>query len=283
MKTWMRFSKILIIVTLLGSVGCQNKAFDVAPAEPGPGFIPPGPTPVPTPPGPYPTPTPIVRTCREVLQTIQVPVKVLFVVDTSGSNLQADDGGIGSDPYKTYRGNSIQAFFNSYSTMPNFSWGFITFQDYTANAIIGWSPEQPAFTASPLDMQQAIESFYQIEDNYNTPYRSALGLASSAIYGDFPSTPHTKYVVVFLSDGMPVPSVAEQTLISDVQNLVATAPGQVSFNTIYYGSINQEASTRLYNMSVAGLGRFLDTNTPNGRSFPIESVIRIPGIDCTPF
>ncbi len=222
----------------------------------------------------------IPQNCQDQLQQITVPVKMLFVVDVSGSNASNP----GTDPNKVVRGGSIQEFFNLYGTKPNFWWGFTYFAGTTSSALIGYNNDasQPAFTNNPTDMLMAIQVFLnQIGDSGNTPYVAALDLAIKAIQNDTVYTPDTSWVVVWLSDGMPVPDVNNAILTSKVQTLIGLRPGKVTFNAVYYGPLNPTASGRLQMMTMVGGGKFLDTNAnPNGKSFQIVDVINVPGTIC---
>lgn len=220
----------------------------------------------------------IGQDCHPILTTLNVPIKLLFVVDISGSNLEADDGSPGSDPNKNFRGGSITQFFADYVRYSNFYWGFITFNNSSTRSLIS-----PAFSNNGYSMQNAINAFYNTPDIGTTPFVPAIQAAKNAIASDTTRTANTKYIVVFLSDGLPVPDVNTSTLVSEVQKVVNTVPGQVTFNTIYYGIYNPTASSRLSSMANAGGGLFLDTNAnPSGRDFQIDHVINVPGVECNP-
>lgn len=203
-----------------------------------------------------------------------LPIKVILVVDTSGSNADQVNS-YGTDHYKNLRGGSIQTFFDKYRTHGNFSWGFVVFQDSSAYSLIS-----TGFSNQPADMQNAIRAFYNISDGGGTPYRPALARARQMIQNDG-SGEDTKYIVVFISDGLPDPAVSNSTLRSDIQALLAARPGKVSLSAIYYGHINDQAAERLAMMANYGEGGFLDANTSYGQTFSIESVIQIPGT-CAP-
>ncbi len=220
-------------------------------------------------------------TCRDQLSEQTVPVKVVLVVDTSGSNVRQGTNP-GTDPDKRQRGGSIQDFFNSYRNQTNFSWSFLVFQGSSAFSLIGNSSVAPNFSLDATEMQQAINRFYDGFDEGNTPYRAALAKAHQAILNDYSSTRETKYIVIFISDGVPDPAVSNSTLRSDIENLMAAKPGQISLSSIYYGPYNQEASDRLAVMALYGGGGFLDANSSNGQTFQIESVIQVPGTNCQP-
>lgn len=218
--------------------------------------------------------------CYTVLHQQTVPVKMLFVVDTSGSNR----GFNGTDDRRVVRGESLQTFFNDLGTRANFNWGFITFHASIATPMIA-SGVLPIFSSQTADMQNALNAFkanYQ-DDGGNTPYEAALDMAQQAILNDRGSN-DSKYIVVFLSDGMPDPAVATDVLINHVRQIVGTKPGRVTFNTVYYGSGgNTAAIERLSGMAKAGSGNFLNTNlNPTQKSFLISNIVNIPGQVCTP-
>lgn len=219
------------------------------------------------------------QSCSSELRTLTVPIKLLFVVDTSGSNA---DGPYysGSDPGKSIRGGSIQKFFNDYGSHSNFSWGFITFSGSTARSLIG-SSSSSSFTTNKTVMQNAINSFYSLVDSDLTPYRAALLLATQALASDPTWTKDTKYIVVFISDGVPDPYVDDATLQSDVSTLMNQHSNQITFNAIYYGTYDADASDRLTKMTSIGHGKFLDTNTnQSGTDFEISDTVNIPGENC---
>lgn len=221
-------------------------------------------------------------TCSTVLSDLSVPAKILFIVDTSGSNVSQSNG-VGTDKDKSYRKGSIQEFFNNYSVKPNFSWGFVTFSYSSATSYIGDTWSNPSmFSKTSADMQKALDSFLNATDEGDTPYNAAIRKAADAIETDSSKTPDTKYIVVFLSDGLPSPAVANSTITSDISQLMAKAPGRVSFNTIYYGIPSEGGRDLMQLMANVGGGQFLDTNLAGlGRSFPISNVIKVPGEVCT--
>lgn len=217
------------------------------------------------------------ESCTKQLQSTSYPIKVLFVVDTSGSNA----GMGGSDPTKAVRGGSINEFFTTYHARTNFSWAFTYFSGSMSTSLIG-SAGNPSFTSNASAMQNAIGSFYGITDYGLTPYKAALQLARQALVNEAAASPaNTKFVVVFLSDGVPDPVVDDATLRAEVQSIAAVRPGAVSFNTIYYGDADAVANARLKMMATVGAGQFLDTNArPNGKQFVISDVINVAGLNC---
>lgn len=221
--------------------------------------------------------------CSTVLNQITTPVKLLFVVDTSGSNA----GLCGSycaptDLNKVMRSGSIQAFFNDYANKPNFYWSFIYFQQTFASALINsGNSNDPIFTSSTSVMQNAINSFMNVTDQGETPYPQALQMAQQAISMDA-NAANTKYIVVFMSDGMPYPDPGDSVIDPEVQSLVNARPGQTSFNTVFYGYQNDtQAASRLQSYATLGGGLFLNVwSNPTGKDFQIVNTISVPGSTC---
>jgi len=211
----------------------------------------------------------IPQTCEDQLQQLTIPVKMLFIVDTSGSN--ASDPG--TDRNKVVRGQSIQEFFDLYKNKSNFQWDMTIFSGTTSSPLIS------GFTANAATMQQAINNFFGVTDAGQTPYMAALNLGQDILTNDTNRTAQTKWIVVFMSDGMPNPSVDQTTLNNKVAQITGVIPGQVSFNTVYYGPSDATAAARLQSMATAGGGKFLNTNQAQ-RTFPIADVVTVPGQPC---
>lgn len=220
-------------------------------------------------------------TCSEVLQNLTVPVKVVFSVDISGSNEDHyDKDGVwhpGNDIGKARRGGAIESFFNTYGSRVNFSWAFLTFNFGSSYSLIGLATN-PRFSTSASQMSSAIRAFYNLADDDGTPYEAALSRIEQTIANDSGRGTDTKYVVVFISDGRPDPDVDTATLINKVHAIQALAPGQVTFNTIYYGATSADAQNRLATMASAGGGAYL--NAADGRVFDINDAIQVPGTTC---
>lgn len=216
------------------------------------------------------------------LSTTLVPIKVLLVVDASGSNAT---GANPTDLDKVMRAGSIEQFFTDYGAKANFNWVLNSFKKSTSTAHIsgGFGPGSV--------MPSAINAFKAVVDEGSTPYKAAINLAKSQIIDDASATAETKYIVVFLSDGMPmdyemnsnnvITANGLDALKSDVSELVNLKPGRISFNTVYYGASNATASNVMLSMAVTGGGQFLDVNlNPGAKSFLINSVVTVPGTNC---
>lgn len=215
--------------------------------------------------------------CSEQLRTLSVPIKVLFVVDKSGSNVQGDFGTPPTDPDKSMRGGSIQKFLNEYGAKPNFSWAFLTFNDNTLNSLTGSGGN---VFGSAMIMQNAINQFMATTDSGNTPYQVALQGGQGAIAGDSSKTSQTKYIVVFVSDGMPNPAISQSDVLGHVQAILNSAPQQTTFNSIFYGTGQPAAGELMRAMAATGLGSFLDANLSPTRILNIGDLVRVPGVSC---
>ena len=227
------------------------------------------------------------------LTQLTIPIKILFVVDTSGSNAVATkntgtntcgptDVGCApaTDPNKTFREGSIMDFFNAYQSKTNFSWSIDGFQDTSANSFMTGS----SFVFSNAsDMQTAIARFNNYTDQNATPYIAGLNAAITTIAND-PDLHSTAahpplYNVIFISDGYPTDGF--DTSDGVIQSLLALAPGRVTLSTVYYGTINDSnAANALYYMSVVGQGQFVNVDTGSTSSIAFDDLINIPNGDC---
>lgn len=211
--------------------------------------------------------------CRNVLHNTTLPIKPVFIVDVSGSNKSNNNNQPGSDPKRVVRGDSIERFYNTYKAKSNFGWSFSTFAASSANVLLAMG--------NSASMGNAIATFRAMNDAGETPYIAALNAAKNNIAGDTGRAPNTKYMVIFLSDGLPNPDVDQATLNSKVTEVVSTVPGAVSFNAIYYGAVDAQASNRMKSMAQTGGGNFLDTNAnPTGKDFLITDLVVVPGVVC---
>jgi hypothetical protein len=211
--------------------------------------------------------------CRDELHSITTPIRPVFIVDVSGSNKMNNNNQPGSDPNRIVRGDSIERFYNTYKNKGNFNWSFSTFAGNSATILLAMGNSN--------SMNNAINTFRNMGDSGETPYIAALNAAKNNIAGDTNRPAGTKYMVVFLSDGLPNPAVNQSTLNAKVAEILAVVPGAISFNSVYYGAVNNDASDRLKLMAQAGAGNFLDTNAnPTGKDFLITDLVVIPGINC---
>jgi hypothetical protein len=219
------------------------------------------------------------------------PTKVLFMVDTSGSNVQmttnACAGGFcqdpPSDPNKSFRMGGIMSFFSQFQNANNFSWGLLTFSAGQSYNLTGG--QQSIFTNSPSVMANAINSLGQVPDQGDTPYQLAFNTAQQSIAAD-PQSAQSNYFLILVTDGYPTDfydgtgNVQTQAVLNSVGGLVNTSPGHVTLSTLYYhnGPSDPTASGLLQQMAQTGRGEFADVNTANTSLYPISQLV--PGTNC---
>lgn len=260
-----------VAIGLLGACNPTNYSF--APSEDSSVVAQTTPTPILN---PVPTITPPV-TCTNELHSLQTPLKVLFVVDMSGSNALSSGSLPATDPNKTFRGGALQNFLAEYGAKTNFSWGFLAFN---ANTITPLVKVGQSLFGSAADMTSGLLAFQSKEDVGNTPYQLAINQASVAITSDPDFSPDVKYAVLFMSDGIPSQPYSVDDLKNGVKGMLNLSPKQISFNTIYYGESNYEASALMQQLAITGQGKFLNVNASSGATIAISDVITIPGVVC---
>ena len=228
------------------------------------------------------------------VDAIYKPTKIIFVVDTSGSNanITRDWGayincGYGgsclapTDPTKAFRHNAIQNFLTRFKTKTNFSWGFETFSsDAAVPYIYSGSVATPTVSADPNVLQNALNSFMAVTDQGNTPYSKALNLAAQTIANDKASSSVVSdYYVVMLTDGHPTDYYSDTGTFNsslyntDMAKLLGTSSGHVNLSTVYYGNNTSDTAAQnlLSAMASQGGGQFVDVNTVS--TFKIDDVI----------
>lgn len=218
--------------------------------------------------------------CRPTTVSSSKIVKVLFIVDTSGSN--AGEGGAApTDPQKKWRSATLSNFISAYQNRSNFYFGMITFQGTSAKAQIKVG-NNGVFSQDMSVVNAGYNSFMNTADSGNTPYKAALSMAKSIISADLAANAAQKaaYAVVMVSDGQATDYKSPDDVIPDASSIRALAPGQVSLNTVYYYSqAFVESQTKyLRNISSIGGGQFLTANS--SQTLKIDDVIQVPGVSC---
>lgn len=218
--------------------------------------------------------------CRPTTVNSNKIVKVLFVVDTSGSNV-GDGGSVASDPKKQWRSSSIRSFIDTYKSRSNFHFGMITFQGTSAKAQIKVGGNG-VFSSDMSVVDAGYNSFMATADNGNTSYKAALSMAKSIINADLAANAAQKasYVMVMVSDGQATDYKSPDDVIPDASAIRSLAPGQVSLNTVYYyaNSLVESQTKYLRNIASIGGGQFLVANS--SQTLKIDDVIQVPGTSC---
>ena len=210
---------------------------------------------------------PVRANCHSVFNSVQTPIELIFVVDVSSSNKS-------TDPDQSVRAESIERFYQEYKAKTNFTWDVLSFAGSTATI--------RAEASGASSVEDFVSWLYAYpHDVKGTPYGAALTATGNLIANDAHAAADKKYVVVFLSDGRPSGSESDSYWSSEAAKIAALIPGRVSFNTIYYGDNDPNASGLLKSMAEAGDGNFLDTNqNPSGKTFDIADLAIVPGEIC---
>lgn len=205
-------------------------------------------------------------------------VKVLFVLDNSGSNVN-NNGRPGTDPEKVWRSGVLNKMIDKYSARSNFNYGLISFKNDSATSIVD---ARSGFSGDLSVVRQAVANFENIEDKGSTPYKKALSLAYQMISDDIKSNPNDKsaYSVIFTSDGQPSDYKDPIEVITDATAIMALAPGQIVINSVfYYIDASQKVDLRyLENIATTGNGAMITANSEE--SIDINDIIQVPSTVC---
>lgn len=135
---------------------------------------------------------------------IQFPVKVLFAIDCSLSMGDEIDGQLaGSDPY-FLRIEAVRDFINQYNSNENTSFEVMLWNNDVFSRT-RTTNGQGGFTKDPVEINRVLDSAY---NDTMTDYLGTLDAVYADIERDIRNTANqdnlirTKYIVVFLSDGM---------------------------------------------------------------------------------
>lgn len=218
--------------------------------------------------------------CRPTTVSSSKIVKVLFVVDSSGSNV-GEGGATPTDPQKKWRSSTVSNFISTFSSRSNFQFGMITFQGTSAKAQIKVG-NNGVFSSDMTVVNAGYNSFMSNTDKGNTPYKAALAMAKSIISADLSANAAQKaaYVLVMVSDGQATDYRSPDDVIPDASSIRALAPGQVSLNTVYYypNAFTESQTKYLRNIASVGGGQFLTANS--SQTLKIDDVIQVPGMSC---
>lgn len=212
--------------------------------------------------------------CAPPHLTLDVPYRVLFVIDTSLSNEW-------NDPTQR-RVDAVKQAINANIAKPNVSFGVITFSDAPRVQTL-------AFTRDPLVLSGAI-GHIEIPQGA-TNYADTLWTVKSFLLDDLNSLPmleaaRTHYLVFWLSDGMPTVGSTEPLsivpMVTTLRDLIKPRVAEFRIDTAFLGARTSSAAEAaealaarglLEQMAAAASGRF--NNIPEGQAFTFD-------IDLTP-
>ncbi len=223
---------------------------------------------------------------------INFPVKILFAIDCSLS-MGDDVGGVvaGSDPYDL-RIEAVRNFIQAYNTSeyPNVSFEIMLWNnDVFAQTRNG--ANQAGFTRDTYELNRVLDSAHNDTltdylgalDNIRADLENDIYLASAEEGGD-DNMVRTKYIVIFLSDGMPNVQGGTQPnndIWQKIDDLIEMTEsygvGSFNFHTFLllagFGptasgqAARQQATTTLQGMAQRGDGLFREFETAESIDF----------------
>lgn len=173
------------------------------------------------------------RFCSEDPATVELPVKILFVVDTSQSMNRTDPGG--------RRLTAVQEVVDAFLPDPGVSFGIIQFSGQT-NVLTQAPDGEDGFTRDRAEIEAAIVRLGVAEQP--TDYEGALANVNRVLTRDMTNADEevlsrSRYVIVFLSDGLPNPVRAPTNTrtsilrrVEEIANLERIfRPGEIRLHT----------------------------------------------------
>lgn len=218
------------------------------------------------------------KTCSEsTVQSEASQVKVLFLMDLSGSNLTTDAN-------KVWRTQALDSVLSKYGNSSHFFFGFVNFMNSSATSLIQ-SGSSPIFSNQLPEINSAMVSFQNTADSGGTPYRKAISKAYEMISADIQSSRSTDilYSVIFISDGQPSDYSNISQIETDAKALVDLAPDRVILNSIFYynssrSSYSSDETKYLNAFAKAGQGKLAVANT--NESVNVNSLINVTKTIC---
>jgi hypothetical protein len=208
-------------------------------------------------------------------------VKVLFVVDASGSNF-GEFKTTPSDPDKHWRRETLRQFIAVHLNNKNFYYGLAMFKGTSARARI-LVDDEPGFTNDRAEVAEGFKSFLRTPDGGDTPYKAALKIAKETIAADLKKNARQKasYAVVIVSDGHATDYKNAHDVIPDAATIKELAPSRITLNGLYYSAGNVDTSSApqfLKNISEIGEGAFIVANTH--QHLNLDSAITVAPVSC---
>jgi hypothetical protein len=219
-----------------------------------------------------------LESCTAQLQASSAELRILFMVDNSGSTKT-------TDPSHHYRAETLRTFISQFGTKSNFSYAFGYFSGGSASVYDG-----ALFTESPGVnfgdagfLTGAVDQYVTVGAAGDTPYHAGFATLQSLVSGDVAvNGSRYSYVIVFMSDGMPtdLPDSVDSRLVELVAQLKASVPNTaLTVSAVYFGPTSGAgAILNLKTIAQAGRGQFVDTNIHG--TLAISDIITLPGHEC---
>jgi len=232
--------------------------------------------------------------CTEAPQPEEFPVRILFIVDISQSMNVTDPvpNPCPQDACFTRRATAVEDILNTYPAGNGVEYGLITFQSSVAIQTRDSLGLLGGFTTSSDEVKLRLPALNSAvgETNYVGALETAYTmLQQDMIALDTTARSRARYVVVFISDGLPAPRGQEYGMPEDIraamQDIASLQKQQrlaeVAFHTVYLSapntpdSVQLEAKELLAGMATLGGGTY--------RAFDATQRINLFYIDFTSF
>ncbi|HEX7508489.1 MAG TPA: VWA domain-containing protein [Polyangia bacterium] len=232
--------------------------------------------------------------CTEVPTPTEFPVRVLFIVDISQSMNVTDPvpNPCPAGACFTRRATAVEEVLNTYPPGNGVEYGLITFQSSVAIQTKDATGTLGGFTDSSDEVKVRLPALNSAVGETN--YVGALDTAYTMLQQDMIALSATarsraRYVIVFVSDGLPSPRTVEHGMPDDIRESVDNIAGlqkqqrlaEVALHTVYLAapgtpdSVQLEAKQLLAGMAQLGNGTY--------RSFEATERINLFTIDFTSF
>ena len=232
--------------------------------------------------------------CTEAPSPTEFPVRILFIVDISQSMNVTDPvpNPCATGACFTRRAAAVEEVLNAYPPGNGVEYGLITFQSSVAIQTKDATGMLGGFTDSADEVKVRLpalnaavgETNYvgALETSYEMLLQCMIALAASA-------RSRARYVIVFISDGLPSPRTVEHGMPDDIRDAVNNIAGlrkqqrlaEVALHTVYLAapdtpdSVQLEAKELLAGMAQLGNGTY--------RTFEATERINLFSIDFTSF
>jgi len=232
--------------------------------------------------------------CSEVPSPTEFPVRILFIVDISQSMNVTDPvpNPCPTGACFTRRATAVEDVLNTYPPGNGVEYGLITFQSSVAIQTKDAAGMLGGFTDSSDEVKLRLPALNSAVGDTN--YVGALETAYEMLQQDMielnaTARSRARYVIVFISDGLPSPRTVEHGMPDDIRDAVNNIAGlrkqqrlaEVALHTVYLAapdtpdSVQLEAKELLAGMAQLGNGTY--------RSFDATDRINLFSIDFTSF
>jgi hypothetical protein len=234
------------------------------------------------------------RFCTEAPDPAEFPVRILFIVDISQSmNV--------TDPVPTpcagtaclsRRAAAVEDIVNTYPPGNGVEYGLITFQSSVAIQTRDATGTLGGFTASADEVKLRLPALNLAvgETNYVGALETAYEmLQQNMIALDATSRSRARYVVVFISDGLPAPRTVEHGMPEEIREAMEDIAGlgkqqrlaEIALHTVYLAAPDTPDTVQLEAKELlAGMARMGNGTT---RTFEATAQINLFSIDFTSF